>query len=86
MPFKVIILKLIFFFFACNSCLGDEVLDIDKGELEDAKWFPIEDIKRSLFDIKKDPLKVMQKQEFFVPPRGTVAHSLIDSWISQLTS
>lgn len=71
----------------CHAVVdGDEVLDIDKGELEDAKWFPIEDIKRSLFDIKKDPLKVMQKQEFFVPPRGTVAHSLIDSWISQLTS
>lgn len=69
----------------CHAVVdGDEALDIDTEELEDAKWFPVEDIKRSLIEIKKDPMKVMQKQQFFVPPRGTVAHSLIDSWISQL--
>jgi len=70
----------------CHAVVdGDEPLNIDQDELEDARWFPVDEIRRSLIEVKKDPMKVMQKQEFFVPPRGTVAHALIDAWISRLT-
>ena len=57
-------------------------MDIDYGELEDARWFPVDRVRESLALIKSDPLAYMQG-EFFVPPQGTVAHTLIESWLLQ---
>jgi len=69
----------------CHAIVdGNEELDIDRVELEDARWFPVEDIRRSLSAVKENPMKAIQKQQFFVPPKGTVAHYLIDSWIKRL--
>lgn len=69
------------------SCKGDEALDVDRSELEDARWFSVEDVKQSLSSIKANPLETMSSiksgtDQFFVPPRGTLAHSLIDSWLN----
>jgi len=67
---------------------GDEELDIDTMELEDARWFPVGQIKQALASIKANPLETMSAVkegtgDFFIPPRGTLAHILIDSWMSR---
>lgn len=59
---------------------------MDKSELEDARWFSVEEVKKSLSSIKANPLETMSSikegtNQFFVPPRGTLAHTLIDSWL-----
>ncbi len=66
---------------------GDEILDVDTSELEDARWFSVEEVRQSLTSIKANPLETMSSikdgtNQFFVPPRGTLAHSLIDSWLN----
>jgi NADH pyrophosphatase NudC (nudix superfamily) len=66
--------------------LGNEALDVDTSELEDARWFTVEEVRRSLNAIKSNPLETMSSikegsNNFFVPPRGTLAHALIDSWL-----
>ena len=68
--------------------LGDEELDIDTVELEAARWFPVNEIKEALASIKARPLETMSAVkegtgDFFIPPRGTLAHILIDSWLSR---
>jgi NADH pyrophosphatase NudC (nudix superfamily) len=60
---------------------------VDTSELEDARWFSVDEVRRSLISIKANPLETMTSAQegtnnFFVPPRGTLAHSLIDSWLS----
>ncbi|EFX85807.1 hypothetical protein DAPPUDRAFT_237361 [Daphnia pulex] len=72
----------------CHAIVsGNEVLDVDTSELEDARWFSVDEVRRSLISIKANPLETMTSAQegtnnFFVPPRGTLAHSLIDSWLS----
>lgn len=72
----------------CHAIVnGNETLDVDTSELEDARWFSVEEVRRSLDSIKTNPLETMSAikegtNQFFVPPRGTLAHSLIDAWLS----
>lgn len=68
---------------------GNEPFDIDTVELEDARWFSLDEVKSALASIKKNPLETMASikegtGQFFVPPRGTLAHALIESWLKGL--
>ena len=62
-------------------------MDVDREELEDARWFSVDQIRSALALIKTNPLETMSAvkegtNQFFVPPRGTLAHILIDSWLT----
>ena len=58
-------------------------------ELEDARWFSLDEVKNALASIKHHPMETMAAVkegtgQFFVPPRGTLAYALIDSWFKGL--
>ncbi|CAG7830755.1 unnamed protein product [Allacma fusca] len=64
---------------------GSENLEIDKGELEGAKWFTKEEVREAFARIKQNPglLVKNEKISFIVPPRGAIAHELLKDWISE---
>lgn len=69
--------------------LGNETLDVDTTELEDARWFSLDEVRSALALIKHRPMETMAAVKdgnghFFVPPRGTLAYALIDSWFKGL--
>jgi NAD+ diphosphatase len=56
------------------GCIGEaetDAIELDRAELEDARWFSLEEIRNAL-DGKPGPL--------FVPPPFAVAHHLIKAW------
>ena len=56
-------------------CATDErELTINKGEIEDAKWFS-KDTVRDIFDKKSE--------EFLRPPSFTIAHQLLRYWLAE---
>ncbi|XP_021944322.1 nucleoside diphosphate-linked moiety X motif 13 [Folsomia candida] len=62
---------------------GSEVLDIDKGELEDAKWCTKSEVKEAYERVKKNPGIFRGNDEglLVIPPRGAIAHQLLRNWI-----
>lgn len=62
--------------------------DIDKKELEDARWFNPEELLAALLFIEKNPKARFRESEededkanYFVPPKQAIAHNLIKSWL-----
>ena len=63
-----------------------EDIDMDKVELEDARWFTIDEVRNALLFVKKNPINLVlhnEKGQFFVPPKGAVAHTLIETWLQE---
>ena len=59
---------------------------MDKVELEDARWFTIDEVRNALLFVKKNPINLVlhnEKGQFFVPPKGAVAHTLIETWLQE---
>ncbi|KAJ6642177.1 NAD(P)H pyrophosphatase NUDT13, mitochondrial [Pseudolycoriella hygida] len=63
---------------------GSEKLDIDKHELEMARWFSKAEVKAALERIKENPGLLIRNstENLIVPPSGAVAHQLLQNWIS----
>ena len=64
------------------------VLDIDRKELEDARWFSPSELLAALHFIEKKPQARVAKSTddgktltIFVPPAEALAHQLIKKWL-----
>jgi len=64
---------------------GSEELDIDRGELEDAKWFTKAEVTEAYERVKKNPAIFRGNEEgvFVIPPSGALAHHLLRNWIDE---
>jgi len=68
----------------CYATTEQTELDIDRAELEDARWFSAEEILVAYRRIVETPAVRLQKTNeggLWVPPDGTVAHRLIRAWL-----
>eukprot|EP00088_Acartia_fossae_P055928 TRINITY_DN6503_c0_g1_i1.p1 TRINITY_DN6503_c0_g1~~TRINITY_DN6503_c0_g1_i1.p1 ORF type:complete len:341 (+),score=54.17 TRINITY_DN6503_c0_g1_i1:41-1063(+) len=69
------------------EALPGQMPDPCKVELEDAKWFTREQVQEAVDRINKNPnlrvLKNNNPDEIFVPPRGAIAHHLVQCWLNQ---
>ncbi|CAL8110842.1 unnamed protein product [Orchesella dallaii] len=74
---------------ACTAVAmpGSEEIDIDKEELEDAKWFSKAETQEALTRVIKNPkiLRENEKGELVIPPHGAIAHELVKNWLNQYT-
>jgi len=57
----------------CMARALDDAITVDRTELEDARWFPRDQVLRAL----RDPAS---EAGFFVPPAMAIAHHLIKAW------
>lgn len=69
------------------EALPGQAPDPCKVELEDAKWYTREQVQEAVDRINRNPnLRVMKNNnpdEIFVPPRGAIAHHLVQSWLDK---
>ncbi|XP_066053123.1 LOW QUALITY PROTEIN: NAD(P)H pyrophosphatase NUDT13, mitochondrial-like [Chamaea fasciata] len=73
---------------ACHALAGAQRAEIsmDTLELEEARWFGMEDIVEGL---KRQPSSSTQDDSSFLPwfpPRQAIAHQLIREWVQQQTA
>ena len=61
----------------CVSRAKTEMIEICTEELEDAKWFDIEDVRKGINN---------ESSVLAIPPPETIAHQLIKSWLSKNNS
>lgn len=61
-----------------------EKLSIDENELEGAKWFTKAEVKAALIRMQENPLLIIKNSsgDLIVPPKGAVAHQLLQNWVS----
>ncbi|XP_063852521.1 NAD(P)H pyrophosphatase NUDT13, mitochondrial-like [Scylla paramamosain] len=67
----------------CFAEVEKQSLDIDKDELQDARWFSKEEVGAALARIDANPnlrLRGNPSGELFVPPPGAIAFHLISHW------
>jgi len=60
-----------------------QAVEIDKKEIEEARWFSRTEIASALSVSVEDPLVGVRGRNFgkvFVPPSGALAHHLIKDW------
>lgn len=53
-------------------------VNIDKAELEDARWFTYEEITEALQNLPRDPRR--EPPVFWVPPSYAIANQLLQEW------
>uniref|UniRef100_W5LGJ2 NAD(+) diphosphatase n=1 Tax=Astyanax mexicanus TaxID=7994 RepID=W5LGJ2_ASTMX len=73
------------FLVACHATISPDKteLSVDKAELEDARWFSLEEIQAAL-QMKTPPLnRRSELPGFWVPPAVAVARRLIQEWADQ---
>ncbi|KAG4071440.1 hypothetical protein HA402_011594 [Bradysia odoriphaga] len=61
-----------------------EKLSIDENELEGAKWFSKAEVKAGLVRIQENPFLLIKNSsgDFIPPPKGALAHQLLQNWVS----
>lgn len=60
----------------CHAVAASDELEIDKTELEDARWFSQEDVGRSIHAPPND-----ESAPFRAPPPEAIAHQLMHWWL-----
>jgi NADH pyrophosphatase NudC (nudix superfamily) len=62
-------------------------LDIDASELEDGRWFSKEEVKAAFMRVTTNPgiMRNNDKNELFIPPKGAIAHQLLQNWVEDYT-
>ncbi|XP_071759091.1 NAD(P)H pyrophosphatase NUDT13, mitochondrial [Centroberyx gerrardi] len=68
------------FMLGCHAAVSPEhtQLDVDRSELEDARWFSLEEISSAL-QVQAPPRRG-GPAPFWVPPKHAIAHRLIREW------
>jgi len=70
------------------EALPGQTPDPCKVELEDARWFTRDQVQEAMDRINKNPnlrvLKNNNPNEIFVPPKGAIAHHLVQSWLDKI--
>ncbi|KAJ3607483.1 hypothetical protein NHX12_024534 [Muraenolepis orangiensis] len=70
------------FMVACHATVGPDnaQLEVDHAELEDARWFTLEEIRAAL-KVRTPPRELRdQPPTVWVPPAYAIAHRLIGEW------
>lgn len=62
---------------ACIGTAESGEIRIDPHELEDARWFSLDDVQRALWGDPDAP--------FIAPPAYAIAHSLLTAWVAERT-
>uniref|UniRef100_UPI00398E7E84 NAD(P)H pyrophosphatase NUDT13, mitochondrial n=1 Tax=Pristiophorus japonicus TaxID=55135 RepID=UPI00398E7E84 len=67
---------------ACHAMVqpGQDKIDLDHSELEDARWFDAEELAEALNRKRSPTKKEMRELAFWIPPPWAVAHQLIKEW------
>ena len=71
--------------------LGGEDPKIDShGEIENARWFEVQEIIEAMNRINRNPMLRMTEannnlkaSDVFVPPQGAIAHQLLKMWLKE---
>lgn len=61
-------------------------VELDKNEIEDARWFSTEELAAALALSSNDPslrLKNKGGDLVWVPPKPTIANSLLTAWLNK---
>ncbi|XP_042591082.1 NAD(P)H pyrophosphatase NUDT13, mitochondrial isoform X2 [Cyprinus carpio] len=68
------------FMLACHATVNPDKtqVNIDKAELEDARWFTYEEITEALQNLPRDPRR--EPPVFWVPPSYAIANQLLQEW------
>ncbi|XP_073441924.1 NAD(P)H pyrophosphatase NUDT13, mitochondrial [Dendrobates tinctorius] len=71
---------------ACQATAKDDELNINKAELEEARWFTLEEVIEAL-GVKMLPSKLPDGTlPVWVPPKFAIAHQLIQEWVQEQKS
>ncbi|XP_063817547.1 NAD(P)H pyrophosphatase NUDT13, mitochondrial isoform X1 [Pseudophryne corroboree] len=71
---------------ACHATAKDEELIINRAEIEDARWFTLEEVIEAL-QVKMMPNNLPDGTlPVWVPPKLAIAHQLIQEWVQEQTS
>ena len=60
-----------------------QLIDMDTGELEGAKWFSKQEVAEAFKRIQENPGLIANNEngDLIIPPRGAIAHDLLKDWI-----
>ncbi|XP_063289807.1 NAD(P)H pyrophosphatase NUDT13, mitochondrial [Pelobates fuscus] len=68
---------------ACQATVQEDKMNVNKSELEDARWFTLEEIEealqRGIVRLKPESGTI----PIWVPPKWAIAHELIISWVQE---
>ncbi|XP_066456682.1 NAD(P)H pyrophosphatase NUDT13, mitochondrial [Eleutherodactylus coqui] len=68
---------------ACQTTAKDDKLSINRAEIEDARWFTLEEVVEAL-QVKMTPSKLPDGTlPVWVPPKFAIAHQLIQEWVKE---
>ncbi|XP_069836619.1 NAD(P)H pyrophosphatase NUDT13, mitochondrial isoform X2 [Dendropsophus ebraccatus] len=68
---------------ACQATVKDDRLEINRSEIEDARWFTLEEVIEAL-QVKILPPKLPDGTfPVWVPPKIAIAHQLIQEWVQE---
>ncbi|KAM4031178.1 NAD(P)H pyrophosphatase NUDT13, mitochondrial [Anomaloglossus baeobatrachus] len=71
---------------ACQATVKDDELNINKAEIEEARWFTVEEVIEAL-GVKMLPSKLPDGTfPVWVPPKFAIAHHLIQQWVQEQKS
>lgn len=65
---------------------NSQEIDMDREELQDARWFTVDQVKEALHVVNSNSMARLLKNEesrVFVPPRGAIANALITEWLER---
>jgi NAD+ diphosphatase len=63
----------------CHSLASDDVITIDKTELDEARWFSREEVAYAMQAVAVGA----EDGAFIAPPRHAVAHHLLRWWLDR---
>ncbi|XP_056386419.1 NAD(P)H pyrophosphatase NUDT13, mitochondrial [Hyla sarda] len=68
---------------ACQATVKDDKLEINRAEIEDARWFTLEEVIEAL-QVKMMPSKLPDGTlPVWLPPKFAIAHQLIQEWVQE---
>ncbi|XP_037084463.1 nucleoside diphosphate-linked moiety X motif 13-like [Pollicipes pollicipes] len=70
----------------CYALTDHTELEVDRSELEDARWFSASELLDAYQRIQRDLGLRLRRENtgvLWIPPRGTIAHRLIKSWLAE---
>ncbi|XP_028820979.1 nucleoside diphosphate-linked moiety X motif 13-like isoform X2 [Denticeps clupeoides] len=76
------------FMLACHATVNPQrcQVSVDKVELEDARWFTLEEIQEALRRASAPQAPGGGPPVFWLPPSFTIAHQLVQEWVRQQTA
>ncbi|XP_018426911.1 PREDICTED: nucleoside diphosphate-linked moiety X motif 13 [Nanorana parkeri] len=68
---------------ACQATAKDDKLNINREELQDARWFSLDEVIEALQVNMLPPKMADGTIPVWVPPRFAIAHHLIQEWVQE---